>query len=52
MNLTDDRSETFPKKAKVQPRTSGEVKSASFYRNISASLPMTIGNEQPRRAPV
>ena len=52
MNITDDRSETFPKEATVQPRTSAEVKCASFYRNISASLPMTIGNEQPRRAPV
>ena len=52
MNITDDRSETFPKEATVQPRTSAEVKFASFYRNISASLTMTIGNEQPRRAPV
>ena len=30
MNITDDRSETFPKEATVQPRTSAEVKYAIF----------------------
>ena len=32
MNITDDRSETFPKEATVQPRASAEVKSARFLQ--------------------
>ena len=47
MNITDDRSEAFPKEATVHPRTLAGVKSVTIH-----SLPMTIENKQSYRLPV